>query len=190
MRPPQRGQGWASATAVIGDRGVGAVLAAGDVSAEGRRAAALDHQCRVSTSLLRKRQRSDITVAMGQTMKSPPFSMSPTFLGTSWLDRTSPICVAGIPLDLGTTYRSGARFGPTTIRLASHMLADGQHPEHWTDATSLQFADSSRSRSARRPKSWQPSLPTKTRSPPATSRALSAAEASCSRSIRSQVGPT
>ena len=38
---------------------------------------------------------------------------------------------------------------------------------------------SSRSRSARRPKSWQPSPPTKTRSPPATSRPLSAAEASC-----------
>jgi hypothetical protein len=37
---------------------------------------------------------------------------------------------------------------------------------------------SSRSPSLRRPKSWQPSLPTKTRSPPATSRPLSAAEAS------------
>jgi len=31
----------------------------------------------------------------------------------------------------------------------------------------------------RRPKSWQPSLPTKTRSLPAASRALTAAEASC-----------
>ena len=38
---------------------------------------------------------------------------------------------------------------------------------------------SPRSRSARRPKSWQPSPPTKTRSPPATSRPPSAAEASC-----------
>jgi hemoglobin len=41
---------------------------------------------------------------------------------------------------------------------------------------------SSRSRSPRRPKSWQPSPPTKTRSPPATSRPLSAAETVCSRS--------
>jgi hemoglobin len=50
---------------------------------------------------------------------------------------------------------------------------------------------SSRSRSARRPKSWQPSPPTKTRSPPATSRPLSAAEAFCvSQSRRSRPAGT
>ena len=69
------------------------------------------------------------------------YSVAPTFLGTSRRDRASPICVAGIPLDLGTTNRSGARFGPGAMRQASRMLVDGEHPQHRVDATKLPVAD-------------------------------------------------
>jgi len=69
------------------------------------------------------------------------FTIPPTFLGVGRSDRTAPLCIAGIPLDLGTTNRSGARFGPGAIRQASRMLVDGAHPYHWVDATKLPLAD-------------------------------------------------
>ncbi|MGO9700105.1 MAG: agmatinase [Xanthobacteraceae bacterium] len=69
------------------------------------------------------------------------YAVPPTFLGTSRRDRAAPICIAGIPLDLGTTNRSGARFGPGAIRQASRMLVDGEHPQHRVDATKLPLAD-------------------------------------------------
>lgn len=53
----------------------------------------------------------------------------------------APIAVAGIPLDLGTTNRSGARFGPAAIRQASRMLVDGAHPVHWTEPGAAAIAD-------------------------------------------------
>ncbi len=69
------------------------------------------------------------------------YAVAPTFLGTGHRDRAAPICIAGIPLDLGTTNRSGARFGPGAIRQASRMLVDGEHPQHHVDATKLPLAD-------------------------------------------------
>ena len=69
------------------------------------------------------------------------YSVAPTFLGTTRRDRASPICIAGIPLDLGTTNRSGARFGPGAMRQASRMLVDGEHPQHQVDAAKLPVAD-------------------------------------------------
>ena len=69
------------------------------------------------------------------------YAVPPTFLGISRRDRAAPICIAGIPLDLGTTNRSGARFGPGAIRQASRMLVDGEHPQHRVDATKLPLAD-------------------------------------------------
>jgi len=69
------------------------------------------------------------------------YAIPPTFLGISRRDRAAPICIAGIPLDLGTTNRSGARFGPGAIRQASRMLVDGEHPQHRVDATKLPLAD-------------------------------------------------
>ncbi len=54
------------------------------------------------------------------------YAVPPSFLGVARHDRDAPICIAGIPLDLGTTNRSGgARFGPAAIRQASRMLTDG-----------------------------------------------------------------
>ena len=39
-----------------------------------------------------------------------------------------PLAVAGLAWDGATTNRPGARFGPRSIRQASHMLCDGVHP--------------------------------------------------------------
>jgi len=69
------------------------------------------------------------------------FSALPTFLGVDLHDPASPICVAGIPFDLGTTNRAGARFAPSAIRQASRMLIDGDHPLHRVNPTVIPFAD-------------------------------------------------
>lgn len=76
-------------------------------------------------------------------MKEPPtFSLPPTFLGVRETARDTAFCIAGIPLDIGTTNRAGARFGPEAIRRASRMLVDGAHPQRWVDPlTRLQLAD-------------------------------------------------
>ena len=58
----------------------------------------------------------------------PTFATRPSFLGIERCDADAAICVAGIPYDLGTSNRPGARFGPAAIRQASRMLVDGDHP--------------------------------------------------------------
>jgi agmatinase len=75
-------------------------------------------------------------------MTGPPtYAVPASFLGIGHRDPASPICVAGIPLDIGTTNRSGARFGPSAIRAASRMLVDGAHPQHWVDPLTMPLAD-------------------------------------------------
>jgi agmatinase len=71
----------------------------------------------------------------------PTFSLLPGFLGLEQSERAADICIAGIPFDIGTTYRSGARFGPQAIRQASHMLVDGAHPGSWVDPAALPLSD-------------------------------------------------
>jgi agmatinase len=62
----------------------------------------------------------------------PTFATPPGFLGLPPRnDRGAAFVVAGIPLDIGTTNRSGTREGPAAIRRASRMLVDGAHPTHW-----------------------------------------------------------
>lgn len=72
---------------------------------------------------------------------APTFALAPSFLGVNRHDPGAEICVAGIPYDLGTTNRSGARFGPAAIRQASRMLVDGDHPLHWVNPLRLPLAD-------------------------------------------------
>lgn len=72
---------------------------------------------------------------------APTFALAPSFLGVDRHDPGAEICVAGIPYDLGTTNRSGARFGPAAIRQASRMLVDGDHPLHWVNPLRLPLAD-------------------------------------------------
>jgi agmatinase len=74
-------------------------------------------------------------------MGAPTFSLPPTFLGIARSDPAAPICIAGIPFDLGTTNRAGARFGPAAIRQASRMLVDGDHPLHWVNPAAMPLAD-------------------------------------------------
>lgn len=72
---------------------------------------------------------------------TPTFSLRPSFLGVANANPAARFCVAGLPLDLGTSNRSGAREGPAAIRTASRMLCDGDHPTHWLEPAILDLAD-------------------------------------------------
>jgi agmatinase len=61
---------------------------------------------------------------------TPTYAVPPTFLGLSSTDATADYVIAGVPMDIGTTNRSGTRDGPAAVRRASRMLTDGDHPEH------------------------------------------------------------
>jgi len=75
-------------------------------------------------------------------MPAPPTFATPAgFLGVSRSHRDAAFVVAGIPLDIGTTNRAGARDGPQAIRRASRMLVDGDHPEFWVEPAMLDLAD-------------------------------------------------
>jgi agmatinase len=69
------------------------------------------------------------------------FAVPPTFLGIERRDRDASFCIVGVPLDIGTTNRSGARFGPTAVRQASRMLVDGAHPVHWVTPGESSISD-------------------------------------------------
>jgi agmatinase len=81
------------------------------------------------------------TLYIGGVSLVPTFAVRPSFLGIERDDRGAAICIAGIPHDLGTTNRPGARFGPAAIREASRMLLDGDHPARWSDPLRLDIAD-------------------------------------------------
>jgi agmatinase len=72
---------------------------------------------------------------------APTFSLPSGFLGLERNDPAAAICIAGIPFDIGTTNRSGARFGPQAVRQASRMLRDGAHPGTFADPLALSLAD-------------------------------------------------
>jgi agmatinase len=73
---------------------------------------------------------------------SPPtFAVPAQFLGTEQPASRAAISIAGVPLDIGTTNRSGARFGPRAVRDASRMLVDGAHPTAWLDPAEFKLAD-------------------------------------------------
>ncbi|MGD0107569.1 MAG: agmatinase [Rhodopila sp.] len=71
----------------------------------------------------------------------PTYAVPPSFLGVSRTDPAADFVIAGIPMDIGTTNRSGTRDGPAAIRRASRMLSDGDHPEHWVEPASMSVAD-------------------------------------------------
>src|SRR5436190_15021043 len=74
-------------------------------------------------------------------ISTPTFAMRPSFLGIECGDPAAALCVAGIPYDLGTSNRPGARFGPAAIRQASRMLVDGDHPIAGTAPAATDIAD-------------------------------------------------
>lgn len=71
----------------------------------------------------------------------PTYAIPPSFLGVSRSDRDADYVIAGIPMDIGTTNRSGTRDGPAAIRRASRMLTDGDHPQHWVEPASMALSD-------------------------------------------------
>jgi agmatinase len=71
----------------------------------------------------------------------PTFAAGANFLAVSRTDRDADYVVAGVPLDIGTTNRAGARDGPQAIRRASRMLTDGNHPAFWIDPARMNLAD-------------------------------------------------
>jgi agmatinase len=71
----------------------------------------------------------------------PTFAIRPSFLGIERTNADAAICIAGIPFDLGTSNRPGARFGPAAVRQASRMLVDGDHPASWAEIEKLDLAD-------------------------------------------------
>ena len=71
----------------------------------------------------------------------PAFAVPPSFLGVASRDPHAAVVIAGIPFDIGTTNRSGARFGPHAIRHASRMLTDGAHPLTWVDPATRNISD-------------------------------------------------
>jgi agmatinase len=71
----------------------------------------------------------------------PTFATPPSFFGLAERSREAAVCVAGIPYDIGTSNRPGARFGPHAIRHASRMLLDGDHPGFWVDPSKMSLAD-------------------------------------------------
>jgi agmatinase len=74
----------------------------------------------------------------------PRFAGAPTFARLPEIDRLSDydVAVLGIPFDSGTSYRPGARFGPTAVRQASRHLRPGHHVELGCEPLStIQVAD-------------------------------------------------
>ncbi|MEJ2376583.1 MAG: agmatinase [Pseudolabrys sp.] len=71
----------------------------------------------------------------------PTFALPPGFLGMERRDRDAAMTIAGVPLDIGTSNRAGARFGPRAIRAASRMLADGAHPTTWVEPAQTNLSD-------------------------------------------------
>jgi agmatinase len=72
---------------------------------------------------------------------TPTYAVPPSFLGIARTDRGADFVIAGVPMDIGTTNRSGTRDGPAAIRRASRMLTDGDHPEHWVEPARMPVAD-------------------------------------------------
>lgn len=78
---------------------------------------------------------------LGGMTTVPTYATRPSFLGIERSDPAAAICVAGIPYDLGTSNRPGARFGPAAIRQASRMLVDGDHPIAGSAPANADIAD-------------------------------------------------
>ena len=70
----------------------------------------------------------------------PTFAARETFFATGNVGPGAAVSLAGIPFDIGTTNRAGARDGPAAIRRASRMCG-GAYPDNWADLYDLDFAD-------------------------------------------------
>ena len=69
------------------------------------------------------------------------FSGGGQFMGTPFLEDmrmlgSQDVAIVGVPLDCGTTYRSGTRWGPQAIRRIS-LLGTGYNPSLGVDLVSM-----------------------------------------------------
>jgi agmatinase len=74
----------------------------------------------------------------------PRFAGSGSFARLPEIDRVSDydVAILGVPFDVGTSYRPGARFGPMAVRQASRHLRPGHHVELGsTPFSRIQVAD-------------------------------------------------
>jgi agmatinase len=74
----------------------------------------------------------------------PRFAGSGSFARLPEIDRVSDydVAILGVPFDVGTSYRPGARFGPMAVRQASRHLRPGHHVElDSTPFSRIQVAD-------------------------------------------------
>lgn len=78
---------------------------------------------------------------MSPLAETPTYAIPPRFLGVGAELADPRFTIVGVPLDIGTTNRSGTREGPAAIRRASRMLVDGDHPVFWLDPSTLAVAD-------------------------------------------------
>ncbi|HEY4044817.1 MAG TPA: agmatinase [Rhodopila sp.] len=72
---------------------------------------------------------------------TPTYAVPPSFLGVTRVDPDADYVVAGVPMDIGTTNRSGTREGPSAIRRASRMLTDGAHPVSGAEPARMSLSD-------------------------------------------------
>jgi agmatinase len=72
--------------------------------------------------------------------ETPAFAARETFLGIDNASADAALVVAGVPLDIATTNRAGAREGPAAIRRASRMVG-GSYPDLWPDTYDADIAD-------------------------------------------------
>lgn len=66
-----------------------------------------------------------------------PYAGLRTFLKSPTENPSAKFNIVGVPYDLSTTFRPGARMGPAAIREASLMLTDGHHPRCGIDPVEL-----------------------------------------------------
>jgi agmatinase len=75
-------------------------------------------------------------------MKQPSYSGIRTFLQQPQKVKNPDVSIIGIPFDLGTTNRPGARMGPKALREASTFYTDDWHPTFKTNpCESLKIQD-------------------------------------------------
>ena len=76
-------------------------------------------------------------------LRSPRFANSPTFARLPELRdvEKASVVVMGVPFDSGTTYRPGARFGPSSIRAGSKLLRPYNPAQDLEPFAMVQVAD-------------------------------------------------
>ena len=87
-----------------------------------------------------KKQKNKNPIQPVSGTKVPRFAGASTFARLPELRdvKNCDVAIVGIPFDAGTSYRSGARFGPQRIRQASRHLRTNYHPKYDVEPFKIQ----------------------------------------------------